>query len=133
MKKSGDIGKEYGATTQRPRRCGWLDLVALRYATHINGLTAIALTKLDVFDTLADLQVCVAYRYKGKETTTFPSSSKSFGSECEPVYETLPGWQQPLTASTIRSRYTAAELKDYIKYVTDYLNVPIPINFCRTG
>ena len=119
------IGKEYGATTQRPRRCGWLDLVALRYATQINGLTAIALTKLDVFDTLTDLQVCVAYRYKGEQTTRFPSSLQVL-EECEPVYETLPGWEQPLTEAR-----DAADIpqrtKDYVAYVADYLNVPIPI------
>ena len=74
--KIREIGKEYGATTQRPRRCGWLDLVALRYAAQINGLTAIAMTKLDVFDTLADLQVCVAYRYKGGTDNDFPQQSK---------------------------------------------------------
>ena len=120
-----NIGKEYGATTQRPRRCGWLDLVALRYATQINGFTGIVLTKLDVFDTLSDLQVCVAYRHKGKHTTTFPSSLKTL-EECEPVYETLPGWQQPLTEAR-----TAQDIPQptqaYIKFVSDYLNVPIPI------
>lgn len=120
-----NIGKEYGATTQRPRRCGWLDLVALRYATQINGFTSIALTKLDVFDTLTDLQVCVAYRYKGKETTTFPSSLKAL-EECEPVYQTLPGWQEPLTEA--RSVTDIPQpTQAYIKFVSDYLNVPIPI------
>ena len=123
--KIREIGKEYGATTQRPRRCGWLDLVALRYATQINGLTAIALTKLDVFDTIADLQVCVAYRYKGEQITTFPSSLQVL-EECEPVYETLPGWQQSLiearTATDIPQR-----TKDYVAYVSNYLNVPIPL------
>ena len=119
------IGKEYGATTQRPRRCGWLDLVALRYATQINGLTAIALTKLDVFDTLADLQVCVAYRYKGEQITTFPSSLNVL-EECEPVYETLPGWQQPLTEAR-NATDIPQRTKDYVAYVSDYLNVPIPL------
>ena len=123
--KIREIGKEYGATTQRPRRCGWLDLVALRYATQINGLTAIALTKLDVFDTLTDLQVCVAYRYKGEKITRFPSSLQVL-EECEPIYETLPGWEQPLTEAR-----DAADIpqrtKDYVAYVSDYLNVPIPI------
>ena len=119
------IGKEYGATTQRPRRCGWLDLVALRYATQINGLTAIALTKLDVFDTLPELQVCVAYRYKGKETNTFPSSLRVLEA-CEPVYETLPGWQLPLTEARTETDIPQ-QTKDYVAYVADYLNVPIPI------
>ena len=123
--KIREIGKEYGATTQRPRRCGWLDLVALRYATQINGLTGIALTKLDVFDTLTDLQVCTAYRYKGKETTSFPSSLQVL-EECEPVYETLPGWEQPLTEARTASDIPQ-RTKDYVAYVSDYLNVPIPI------
>lgn len=123
--KIREIGKEYGATTQRPRRCGWLDLVALRYATQINGLTGIALTKLDVFDTLADLQVCTAYRYKGEETTSFPSSLQVL-EECEPVYETLPGWEQPLTEARTASDIPQ-RTKDYVAYVSDYLNVPIPI------
>ena len=120
-----NIGKEYGATTQRPRRCGWLDLVALRYAAQINGLTAVALTKLDVFDTLAELQVCVAYRYKGKETTTFPSSLQALEA-CEPVYETLPGWQQSLTEARTAEQIPQ-QTRDYVAYVADYLNVPIPI------
>ena len=120
-----NIGKEYGATTQRPRRCGWLDLVALRYATQINGLTAIALTKLDVFDTLADIEVCVAYRYKGIEITSFPSSLKVL-EECEPVYETLPGWQKPLTEARSADDIPQTT-KDYVAYVADFLNVPIPI------
>ena len=123
--KIREIGKEYGATTQRPRRCGWLDLVALRYATQINGLTGIVLTKLDVFDTLTDLQVCTAYRYKGKETTRFPSSLQVL-EECEPVYETLPGWEQPLTEARTVSDIPQCT-KDYVAYVSDYLNVPIPI------
>ena len=123
--KIRDIGKEYGATTQRPRRCGWLDLVALRYATRINGLTAIAMTKLDVFDTLEELQVCVAYRYKGKEMTTFPSSLQVL-EECEPVYETLPGWKQPLTEAR-SPEDIPSRTKDYVAYAAAYLNVPIPI------
>jgi adenylosuccinate synthase len=120
-----NIGKEYGATTQRPRRCGWLDLVALRYATQINGFTGIVLTKLDVFDTLSELQVCVAYRHKGKHTTTFPSSLKTL-EECEPIYETLPGWQQPLTEART-AQDIPQHTQAYIKFVSDYLNVPIPI------
>ncbi len=123
--KIRDIGQEYGATTQRPRRCGWLDLVALRYAARINGFTAIAMTKLDVFDTLDELQVCVAYRYQGKERTTFPSSLQVLD-ECKPVYETLPGWQQPLTEARA-SEDIPQRTRDYVAYVEAYLNVPIPI------
>ena len=123
--KIRDIGQEYGATTQRPRRCGWLDLVALRYATRINGFTAIAMTKLDVFDTLDELLVCVAYRYQGREMTTFPSSLQVL-EECEPIYETLPGWQQPLTEARA-SEDIPSRTRDYVAYVAAYLNVPIPI------
>ena len=123
--KIRDIGKEYGATTQRPRRCGWLDLVALRYATRINGFTSVAMTKLDVFDTLEELHVCVAYRYQGKEMTTFPSSLQVL-EQCEPVYETLPGWRQPLTEAR-SPEDIPSRTKDYVAYASAYLNVPIPI------
>ncbi len=123
--KIRDIGKEYGATTQRPRRCGWLDLVALRYATNINGLTAIALTKLDVFDTLSEIQVCVGYRYKGETRTTFPSSLQALEA-CEPIYETLPGWEHPLTEARTIADIPQRTI-DYVNYVSEYLNVPIPL------
>jgi adenylosuccinate synthase len=119
------IGNEYGATTQRPRRCGWLDLVALRYAAQINGLTSIALTKIDVLDHLDEIQVCVAYQRRGQSSLTFPSSL-SVLEECEPVYETLPGWKQPL--SEIR-RYEdlPTHAKNYITYVAEFLGMPVSI------
>src|SRR5205814_1329082 len=87
-----ELGHEYGTVTGRSRRCGWLDLVALRYAARVNGLTSLALTKLDVLSAFAELPVCVRYRLRdGSETEDFPAHQSDFH-HCEPVYETLPGW-----------------------------------------
>jgi len=95
-----DLGGEYGATTGRPRRCGWFDAVIAKFAVQVNGLDSFALTKLDVLDTLEEVKVCVAYKYKGKTITTFPSEMRIL-ENCEPVYESFPGWQKP--TSGIRS------------------------------
>jgi adenylosuccinate synthase len=89
-----ETGKEFGAVTGRPRRCGWYDAVAVRYAVRINGLDALALTKLDVLDGLPELQVCTAYRCNGATLTEMPGDHAQLAA-CEPVYETLPGWSAP--------------------------------------
>ncbi len=89
-----DLGGEYGATTGRPRRCGWFDAVIANFAVQVNGLDSFALTKLDVLDSLEEIKVCVAYKYEGKTITTFPSEMRIL-ENCEPVYESFPGWQQP--------------------------------------
>jgi adenylosuccinate synthase len=86
-----ESGNEYGAVTGRPRRCGWYDAVAVRYAVRINGLDGLALTKLDVLDGLNEIPICVAYRCAGKTLTDFPSDMLQLA-KCEPVYETMPGW-----------------------------------------
>jgi adenylosuccinate synthase len=92
-----ELGGEFGTVTGRERRCGWLDLVALRYAVRLNGITSLALTKLDVLSHFAELPVCVAYRLRdGSETREFPAHQSDFH-HCRPVYETLLGWQEPLT------------------------------------
>ena len=119
------IGEEYGATTQRPRRCGWLDLVALRYATQINGFTGIVLTKFDVLDSLDEIQVCVAYKRFDKVESTFPASLRILA-ECEPVYETLAGWKQP-TTDVRRYEDLPTNAKRYIAYVAEFLDVPIVV------
>jgi adenylosuccinate synthase len=91
-----ELGEEYGTTTGRERRCGWLDLVALRFAARINGLTELALTKLDVLSEFAEIPVCVRYRLPdGSETKDFPAHQSDFH-HARPVYETLPGWSEPL-------------------------------------
>lgn len=119
------IGEEYGATTQRARRCGWLDLVALRYAAQVNGFTGLALTKFDVLDHLDELQVCVAYQRRGDQVTTYPPSLRVL-EECEAVYETLPGWKQP-TADIRSYDNLPANAKRYADYIADFLDVPIAL------
>jgi len=91
-----ELGAEYGTVTGRERRCGWLDLVALRYAVRVNGFTSLALTKLDVLSSFSELRVCVRYRLRdGSETEDFPPHQSDFHSAA-PVYETLRGWAEPL-------------------------------------
>ena len=92
-----ELGGEFGTVTGRVRRCGWLDLVALRYAVRLNGITSLALTKLDVLSGFAELPVCVAYRLRdGSETYEFPAHQSDFH-HCRPVYEVLAGWGEPIT------------------------------------
>ena len=88
-----DRGQEYGATTGRPRRCGWIDIVALKRAVAINGITGLCITKLDVLDGFDRLKMCIAYRYRGKETEYAPLDGQGWD-ECEPVYLEFPGWSE---------------------------------------
>jgi adenylosuccinate synthase len=91
-----ELGAEYGTTTGRERRCGWLDLVGLRFAARVNGMTSLALTKLDVLSTFAEIPVCVRYRLPdGSETDEFPAHQSDFH-HARPIYELLPGWEEPL-------------------------------------
>ena len=92
-----ESGSEYGAVTGRPRRCGWYDAVAVRYAARINGLDGLALTKLDVLDGLERIDICTAYRCGGRTLTEFPSDVGQLAA-CEPVYESMPGWIAPTAA-----------------------------------
>jgi adenylosuccinate synthase len=93
-----ELGGEFGTVTGRERRCGWLDLVALRYAVRLNGITSLALTKLDVLSSFGELPVCTRYRLRdGRETDEFPPHQSDFH-HCRPVYETVPGWSEPLDA-----------------------------------
>jgi adenylosuccinate synthase len=89
--KLRETAHEYGATTGRPRRCGWLDMAVVRYARQINGLDCIALTRLDILDNFDEIKLCVGYKHNGKVLNEFPASLKVLG-EVEPIYETLPGW-----------------------------------------
>ena len=99
-----ELGGEYGTVTGRDRRCGWLDLVALRYAVRVNGITSLALTKLDVLSAFAELPVCVRYRLRdGAETEHFPAHQSDFH-HAEPVWEVLPGWSEPLDGATVARR-----------------------------
>lgn len=119
-------GAEFGATTGRPRRCGWLDLVALRYAVRLNGLTEIAFTKLDVLDHFEEIKVCTAYEIDGERTETFPVSCSDIES-IKPVYKTLEGWKGQTTRehSTFEDLPKAAQA--YITYVEEFTGVPFRI------
>ncbi len=91
-------GREYGATTGRPRRCGWFDVVGVRYVVRINGIKTLVITKLDVLNDLETIDICVGYRYKGRIIDEFPHSLKIL-QECEPIYETLPGWKSEISST----------------------------------
>ena len=91
-----DLGGEFGATTGRPRRCGWFDAVVVSYAVRVNGLTGLAVTKLDVLDTFAEIPVGVGYTLDGEIIDSMPADVETIG-RVEPIYETVPGWQKPLS------------------------------------
>ncbi len=121
--KLRDVGHEFGSTTGRPRRCGWLDLVALRYAIMIDGVTELIMMKADVLDDFDTIEVCTKYKIDGQLTEDFPYE---LDGNVEPIYETLPGWKKPLTGVTSEKNFPA-ELSAYIKYIESKLNVPIRI------
>ncbi len=118
-------GGEFGATTGRPRRCGWLDAVALRYALAINGTDWLAITKLDVLDDQPTLRICTAYRYQGRLYEVFPSDLAVLES-CEPQYEETPGWQGDITGATSLDELPAPTLA-YLRRIEELLGVPIAI------
>ncbi len=111
--KLRQIGGEFGATTGRPRRCGWFDAMVIRYAVRVNGLTGIALTKLDVLSGFETIKVCTGYTYQGKQLETLPSALHIF-EKCEPVYEELPGWNSDITEATTFDQLPA-EARSYVK------------------
>ena len=118
-----DIGHEYGAVTGRRRRCGWVDLVALRYAVMINGVTQLIMMKSDVLDTFDTIKACVAYRVNGTETRELPYSLEC---DIEPVYVEMPGWKQDMTTIKSEEEFPQA-FKDYIAFLERELEVPIAI------
>jgi len=118
-------GAEYGTTTGRKRRCGWFDAVIGRYAVRINGMDCLAITKLDVLDALPEIKVCVAYEIDGQRTYNFPNSSRQFA-RCRPVYETLPGWQTPISHCRSLEELPPAAL-NYLQFLASLMEVPIAI------
>ncbi|MDJ0686971.1 MAG: adenylosuccinate synthase [Xenococcaceae cyanobacterium MO_188.B32] len=120
-----DRGAEFGTTTGRRRRCGWFDAIIGRYAVRINGLDCLAITKLDVLDELEEIKVCVAYKVDGQTCHHFPSNASTFA-QCEPIYKTLPGWQQPTThCRTLKD--LPKQALDYLKFLAELMEVPIAI------
>ena len=118
-------GVEFGATTGRPRRCGWLDLVLLKRSVTMNGVTSLALTKIDVLDEFKELKICTGYKYKGRIFRNFPLSIKEW-QKVKPVYKTVKGWNSPLR--DIRGyKRLPAKAKDYIKLIENFLEVKAEI------
>jgi adenylosuccinate synthase len=116
-------GNEFGAVTGRPRRCGWLDLVVLRYAKMLSGIDSLVVTKLDVFDQQSEIQVCTGYRYKGERLKEMPPDVETL-SQIEPEYQTLPGWQKPTPRiRDVKDLPTAA--REYLNFISDQLEVEI--------
>ena len=117
-----ELGAEFGTVTGRERRCGWLDLVALRFAVRVNGLTSLAVTKLDVLSEFAELPVCVRYRLAdGSETADFPAHQSDFH-HCAPVFEVLDGWRTPLVGESL-----PAAAAGYVRFVEESLGVPVTL------
>jgi len=115
------LGQEFGTVTGRQRRCGWLDLVALRFAVRVNGITSLALTKLDVLSEFEEIPVCVRYRFAdGSETEEFPAHQSDFH-HCQPVFETLPGWEAAIEDEL------PPQARSYVSFVEDALGAPVTL------
>ena len=116
------IGNEFGATTGRPRRCGWIDLVALKFACMVNGVTKLVMTKADVLDAFSELEVCTAYEINGKETDQIPFRLDK--SPLKPLYKKFPGWNSPSTEAKSESDLPDT-MKTYVAFINDYLGVKV--------
>ncbi len=130
-KQVRELGEEYGATTGRPRRCGWFDAVIAKYAAQINGINRWALTKLDVLDTLEEIKICVSYRWQGREHHTFPASLTQMN-EVEPVYETYPGWQCRIDSAR-RKQDLPENARKYIRAIEELTETPVKILSVGSG
>ncbi len=118
-------GNEFGATTGRPRRCGWIDLVALKRAVQINGISGLAITKLDVLDGLPSIKVCIAYEYRGKQRTLAPLDAAGW-EECKPVYLEFPGWSEPTSGVREFSKLPPAA-RAYLRAVEELAECPLAL------
>ena len=120
-----ESGQEYGASTGRPRRCGWFDAVVVRYSARINGLDGLALTKLDVLDGLPEVQLCTGYRTSRGELSEFPADLRALV-DAEPIYETMPGWSTPTKGAT-RIEQLPPEARRYIERLEAVSGVPCAV------
>jgi adenylosuccinate synthase len=120
-----ETGREYGVTTGRPRRCGYLDLVALRYACETNSIDSLVMTHLDVYDTLDEIKACVAYRIGDKMVENFPSSIDALN-RTEPVLRSFPGWKRPLKNALTYTEFPV-EAMEYIEFIQRFCETPIDI------
>ncbi|MDZ7689843.1 MAG: adenylosuccinate synthetase [Balneolaceae bacterium] len=118
-------GKEFGATTGRPRRCGWLDLVALKYAVRVNGIDELAITKIDILNNFEQIKVCTEYMVEGEKISEFSADLYDI-EQAEPVYNTFSGWQSDITeCNTIEE--LPAEAREYLRFIQEYLGVEMRI------
>ena len=123
--KLRQVGGEFGSTTGRPRRCGWFDAIVAKYAVRVNGLTGVALTKLDVLDAFDTIRICTGYEYDGKTLDELPANLEVFGN-CRPVYEEMPGWKTDLSA--VRSFADLPEkAQRYVRRLEELIGCPIVI------
>jgi adenylosuccinate synthase len=118
-----DVGREYGSTTGRPRRCGWLDLVALKYSIMLNGVTELIMMKADVLDKFETIKVCVGYEINGEVVEKFPFE---LNDNVKPVYVELPGWQADLTKLTSQNEFPE-EFNNYINYIEEQVGIPVTV------
>ncbi|MBV9217458.1 MAG: adenylosuccinate synthetase, partial [Acidobacteria bacterium] len=116
-------GREYGSVTKRPRRCGWFDAVATRYAAELNGFDSVALTKLDVLDTLDEIKVCVGYEINDERVDTFPAVAADLAS-IKPIYETLEGWNEDTLGVTEFDKLPL-KAQAYVRFLSDQIRVEI--------
>ena len=119
------VGNEFGASTGRPRRCGWIDLVALKRAVQVNGICGLAITKLDVLDGLPSIKVCIAYEYRGKQRTLAPLDAAGW-EECKPVYLEFPGWQEPTSGVREFGKLPPAA-RAYLRAVEELAECPLAL------
>jgi adenylosuccinate synthase len=119
------VGHEFGATTGRPRRCGWFDAVALRRSIRLNSVSGLCVTKLDVLDGLDTIRICVGYRL-GDEVRDVPPMVPEHYSECEPVYEELPGWKESTEGITLHENLPE-NAKRYLQRIEQIVETPIDI------
>jgi adenylosuccinate synthase len=124
-------GGEYGATTGRPRRCGWLDVVALRHSRRVNGLTGLCVTKLDVLDGLDELKICIGYELDGRRVESFPPTTSQL-ERCRPVYESFPGWEGA-TAGARRLDDLPKGAKAYLDRVSALAGAPVVMASVGSG
>ena len=120
-----DSGNEYGAVTGRPRRCGWYDAVAVRYGVRINGLDALALTKLDVLDGFDEIKLCTGYKLDGATLDYLPPDANA-QARIEPVYETIPGWKESTRGARSWADLPATAIK-YIRRVEELIGAPVAL------
>ena len=123
--KIRNIGKEFGATTGRPRRCGWLDLIMLKYVVRINSLSGIALTRLDILDEFEELKICTGYEIEGNIVEDFSTNFMAYD-KLNPIYETFKGWKSQTTGIK-KYENLPGNAKKYIKFIENFLNVPVDI------